>query len=132
MNSNAAKNQFHSHEENLDLDGLELLLDRAHLEIPKNEIVPAPEAKLVQNLLEQLIRVTELVKDTSDRLASAHQRLNTLSSLVTTQAKQMELLDHYQAQAARAVSLENQLSAANAELAYHRRPLLQKVCFWVR
>jgi hypothetical protein len=44
----------------------------------------------------------------------------------------MELLEHYQAQAARTVSLENQLAAAKAELEHHRRPLLKRLIFWVK
>ncbi|MFN8552237.1 MAG: hypothetical protein U0103_12175 [Candidatus Obscuribacterales bacterium] len=131
MNTNPKRN-YQSHEDHLDLEGLELLLDHAHLEIPQVPVVPVSETKLVQNLLEQLVRVTDLVKDTSERLASAHQRLNQLSTLVTTQAKQMELLDHYQIQAARAASLENQLAAANAELEHHRQPLSRKLLFWVK
>ncbi len=131
MNTNP-KNELQSHEDILDLDGLELLLDHAHMEIPATPVTPVSEAKLIQNLLEQLVRVTELVKDTSERLASAHQRLSTLSSLVTTQAKQMELLDHCQVQAARAASLENQLAAANVELEHHRKPLIKKLLFWVK
>lgn len=126
------KKELQSHEDILDLEGLELLLDHAHMEIPPTPVAPVSEAKLIQNLLEQLVRVTELVKDTSERLASAHQRLNTLSSLVTTQAKQMELLDHYQVQAARSASLENQLAAANIELEHHRQPLIKKLLFWVK
>lgn len=131
MNLNP-KRDYQAHEDHLDLDGLELLLDHAHLEIPPVPVVPVSEAKMVQNLLEQLVRVTDLVKDTSERLSSAHQRLNQLSTLVTTQAKQMELLDHYQIQAARAASLENQLAAANAELDHHRQPLIKKVLPWVK
>ncbi|MFN8552114.1 MAG: hypothetical protein U0103_11535 [Candidatus Obscuribacterales bacterium] len=47
-----------------DLEGLELLLDHAHLEIPQVPVAPVSEAKLVQNLLEQLVRVTDLVSAT--------------------------------------------------------------------
>jgi hypothetical protein len=131
MNSKPKKEQ-QLHEDSLDLDGLELLLDHAHLEIPESPVAPISEAQLVQNLLTQLVRVTELVKDTSERLVGANERLTSLSALVTTQAKQMELLDHYQVQAARAASLENQLIAANIELEHHRRPLYRKLLFWVK
>ncbi len=131
MNTNQKK-ELQSHGDSLNLDGLEALLDHAHLEIPKPPVTPETELKLVQNLLEQLCRVTELVKDTSERLAGANERLNGLGALVTTQGKQMELLEHYQAQAARTVSLENQLAAAKAELEHHRRPLLKRLIFWVK
>lgn len=131
MNPNLKK-ELPSHGDSLDLDGLEALLDHAHLEITKPPVAPTSELQLVQNLLEQLCRVTELVKDTSERLAAANARLNSLSALVSTQGKQMELLDHYQAQAGRTVSLENQLAAAKSELEHHRRPLLKRLIFWVK
>ncbi len=131
MNTNPQK-ELQDHRDSLDLDGLESLLDHAHLELAKPEALPTAELKLIQNLLEQLCRVTELVKDTGERLAGANERLNSLGVLVSTQGKQMELLEHYQTQAARTVSLEHQLAAAQAELEHLRRPLIKKLTFWVK
>lgn len=129
MNTNR-KQDLQSHDQSVDLEGLEGLLDHAHV-----ELAPPPEpseATVIQNLLEQLCRVNELVKDTSERLAGANERLNSLASIVSIQSKQMDLLSHYQAQAARTASLENQLAITNAELELHRRPVWKKLMFWVK
>lgn len=131
MKSNAKK-QLQPEGDSLDLDGLEMLLERAHLEVAKPDFEPLQSDKLVEHLLEQLQQVTDLVNDTSTRLNDANERFKSLLELVETQEKQMELMHHYQTQAARTASVENELAAVQAELEYHRRPWMQKLAFWVK
>jgi len=103
------------------LDGLEGLLDQAHVEVVDDR--DKTEAQLIRQALNQLGSVTELIRDTTERLATARQRLSSLSHLVAVQEKQMQLFGQYEAQAARADSLENQLEMAKAEIAFLKRPI---------
>jgi len=114
----------------LDLDGLEGLLDPAHIEIAVP--VEKSENELILQLLSQLCVVNELVKDTSERLMAANERLTSLAALVGIQNKQIELLTHYQAQAARATSLENQLAIIKLENERLRKPWWRKVMLWLK
>ena len=111
------------------LEGLEGLLDQAHVEVAE-DLSDKTEQQLIRHALNQLGSVTELIRDTTERLAAARQRLSTLSHLVAQQEKQMQLFVQYEAQAARADSLENQLGIAKAEIAHLRRPISQKLKFW--
>jgi chromosome segregation ATPase len=110
------------------LEGMEGLLEQAHVEVVDDS--EKTEAQLIRQALNQLGSVTELIRDTTERLATARQRLSTLTHLVQVQEKQMQLFVQYEAQAARADSLENQLEMAQAELAHLKRPLSQKLKFW--
>lgn len=126
------KPQYESdpHDRAIDLDGLEGLLDQAHMEVSHEE--QGSEHELILKLLNQLCLVNELVKDTSERLVLANERLTSLASLVTTQNKQIELLNHYQAQAARATSLENQLAIIKLENERLKQPFWRKILFWLK
>jgi uncharacterized protein YciW len=90
------------------------------------------EHELILQLLNQLCLVNELVKDTSERLISANERLTSLAALVSIQNKQMELLTHYQAQAARATSLENQLAIIKLENERLKKPWWRKIMLWLK
>ena len=114
----------------LDLDGLEGLLDQAHVEIASP--TDKSEHELILQLLNQLCLVNELVKDTSERLIAANERLTSLAALVSIQNKQMELLTHYQAQAARATSLENQLAIIKLENERLKKPWWRKIMLWLK
>ncbi|HEY9712884.1 MAG TPA: hypothetical protein V6C72_05410 [Chroococcales cyanobacterium] len=121
----------------LDLDGLEGLLEQAHMEVVSEGSSESSgntksENELILKLLNQLCLVNELVKDTSERLVLANERLTSLAALVTTQNKQIELLNHYQAQAARATSLENQLAIIKLENERLKKPLWRKIMFWLK
>ena len=116
--------------DSLALDGLEGLLDQAHVEVVSKE--EKSEQQLIRQALNQLGNVTELIRDTTERLSSARQRLSSLSHLVEVQEKQMALFSQYEAQAARTQSLESQLEIANAQIAHLKRPLVQKLKFWAK
>jgi hypothetical protein len=117
------------HQASIDLSGLESFLESPATEEPVRE---ETETQVILRLLEQLYRVGELVKDTSQRLVEAHDRLNSLTALVSLQNKQMEILSHYQAQAARAAGLEHSLSLALAENEKLKRSMWRKIFFWIK
>jgi hypothetical protein len=128
MNS-LPKFELDLHQSSIDLSGLESFLESPVTEEPVRE---ETETQVILRLLEQLYRVGELVKDTSQRLVEAHERLNSLTALVTLQNKQMEILSHYQAQAARAAGLEHSLALALAENEKLKRSMWRKIFFWIK
>jgi hypothetical protein len=117
------------HRSSIDLSGLESFLESPVTEEP---VAEETETQVILRLLEQLYRVGELVKDTSQRLTEAHERLNSLTALVSLQNKQMEILSHYQAQAARAAGLEHSLALALAENEKLKRSMWRKIFFWIK
>ena len=117
------------HQSSIDLSGLESFLESPVTEEPERE---ETETQVILRLLEQLYRVGELVKDTSQRLVEAHERLNSLTALVSLQNKQMEILSHYQAQAARSAGLEHSLALALAENEKLKRSMWRKIFFWIK
>jgi hypothetical protein len=112
----------------IDLSGLEAFLEQPQVEAPIEET----ETQMILRLLDQLYRVGELVKETSEKLVAANERLTSLSSLVTMQNKQMELLAHYQTQAARVSGLEHSLAMAAAENERLKRSWWRKIFFWIK
>ena len=103
MNS-LPKFEFDRERQAIDLDGLEAFLVQTDDANSKNHSVgfidgeEESETQVILRLLDQLYKVGELVRETSEKLVSANERLVTLSSQVNAQNKQMELLAHYQAQ----------------------------------
>lgn len=128
MNS-LPKFEVDTHKASIDLSGLETFLESPIDAEPERE---ETETQVILRLLDQLYRVGELVKDTSERLVEAHERLNSLTALVTSQNKQMEILSHYQAQAARAAGLEHSLAMALAENEKLKRSVWRKIFFWIK
>ncbi len=113
----------------INLSGLEAFLEQPHVEpVPVEET----ETQMILRLLDQLYKVGELVRETSEKLVAANERLNSLSSLVTMQNKQMELLTHYQTQAARVGGLEHSLAMATAENERLKQAWWRKIFFWIK
>ena len=113
----------------IDLSGLDSFLESRDLQEPERE---ETEAQVIFRLLDQLYRVGELVKDTSQRLTDAHERLNSLTALVSSQNKQMEILSHYQAQAARVAGLEHNLALVISENERLKQSGWRKIFFWIK
>jgi hypothetical protein len=121
--------EIDAHKASIDLSGLESFLESPLVAEAQRE---ETETEVILRLLDQLYRVGELVKDTSERLSEAHERLNSLTALVSLQNKQMEILSHYQAQASRVAGLEHSLAIAIAENERLKRSGWRKIFFWIK
>jgi cell division septal protein FtsQ len=134
MNS-LPKFEFDKERRAIDLEGLEAFLVQTDdagskdLSAFSNE---ESETQTVLRLLDQLYKVGELVRETSEKLVLANERLVTLSSQVAAQNKQMELLAHYQAQAARIGGLEHSLAMISAENERLKASRWRKIFFWIK
>ena len=137
MNS-LPKFEFDRERQAIDLDGLEAFLVQTDNAGSKNQLTGSTdgeeesETQIILRLLDQLYKVGELVRETSEKLVSANERLITLSSQVTAQNKQMELLAHYQAQAARIGGLEHSLAMISAENERLKSSRWRKIFFWLK
>lgn len=120
--------QSDAHHDALDLSGLEGLLERAEVTVVEPvESVEEAESLTIMRLLDELHRVMQLVQETSSRLMAANERMSSLSTLVTIQNKQLELLTHYQLQASKVAGLEARLAHVSAENERLKRPLWRKL-----
>lgn len=111
-----------THQISLDLDGLDDFLEATQeiIEAPEVEIIasqiaeteeiPDEERTLLLKLLGQVSDVNSAVEEARDRLAAANERMTSLATVVQLQTGQLELLSHYQNQAARTTSLERQIA----------------------
>jgi hypothetical protein len=116
VNSNLQP-QVDAHQISLDLDGLDdlLVVSPQVIEVVQEEDIPAEERQLLLSLLDQIASVNTAVDEARDRLAAANERMSSLATIVQLQTGQLELLSHYQNQAARAVSLERHIAELEAE-----------------
>ncbi len=120
-----------SHQQTLDLSGLEVLYEEVENAIVEEKT--ETETEIILRLLGQLAAVNDLVKATSTKLVAANDRLNNLSTFITVQhAKQNELVLAYQAQAARVSGLEHRLAMAVAENQRLKRSWWRKILFWIK
>jgi DNA repair exonuclease SbcCD ATPase subunit len=119
-----------SRQKAIDLDGLESFLTQTEEQVPPT--VEETETQIILRLLDQLHQVGSLVKETTEKLAGANERLNGLSTLVAAQNKQMEILSVYQAQAARVSGLEQSLATAIAENQRLKQSFWRKIFFWIK
>jgi hypothetical protein len=102
----------------LALEGLEALLDKAHLGVvatDNGDAIDSPEGKKICELLDQLHCVHEQLRKTSAQLATVQTRLGYLASVEAQQSQQLELLPFYRAHAAKASQLEKQVREIVAE-----------------
>jgi hypothetical protein len=130
MNS-LSKFEVDARKASIDLSGLEKFLEPPKaLEAVQESEREETETEVIYRLLDQLYKVGELVTDTSQRLEEAHTRLTTLTALVTLQSKQLEILSHYQTQAAKVSDLEQNLAIALAENEKLKRSSWRKILFW--
>jgi len=121
------------HQSAIDLSGLEKFLEAEQsAKLEEVQEVVETETQVVLRLLDQLYKVGELVTDTSERLKDAHSRIDNLTTVIALQNKQMELLAHYQAQAARVGGLEHSLAMAAAENARLKQARWRKIFFWLK
>lgn len=130
MNS-LPKFEFDKERQAINLDGLEAFLVQTEDFSPTSGDEES-ETQMVLRLLDQLYKVGELVTETSEKLAHANEKLVILSGQVAAQNKQMELLAHYQAQAARIGGLEHSLAMISAENERLKASKWRKIFFWIK
>jgi hypothetical protein len=113
------------------LDGLEPLLDRAHVEVVDSQPVlelelektaAYHETRTLLELLGQVHKVHELLSDTNLRLTRAYSRVKHMERVVEDQERRLELLPTLTEQATRAIELQAKLDEAIAELESLRQP----------
>lgn len=113
------------------LDGLEPLLDQAHVEIVDSEPVlelelektsAYHETRTLLELLGQVHKVHELLSETNLRLTRAYSRVKHMERVVEDQERRLEVLPSLTAQATRAVELQSKLDEAISELEKLRQP----------
>jgi hypothetical protein len=113
----------------LTLDGLEPLLDRAHVEVVESEPVlelektaAYHETRTLLELLGQVHQVHSLLSETNQRLTRAYSRVKHMERVVEDQEKRLELLPTLTEQATRAIELQGKLDEAISELEKLRQP----------
>ena len=115
----------------LDLDGLEPLLERAHVEVVPpvagSYAEPVSETRLILDLMTQVELVNDLVMETSFKLQRAHE---TLLVMEKTAMDQELRLEHMKDLEAKIVELETWLEAAQAENTLLKRPWYKKLFNW--
>jgi|AGTN01.3.fsa_nt_gi hypothetical protein len=113
------------------LDGLEPLLDQAHIEIVDSGPVlelelektsAYHETRTLLELLSQVHKVHELLSETNLRLTRAYSRVKHMERVVEDQERRLEVLPGLTAQATRAVELQAKLDEAISELEKLRQP----------
>lgn len=120
----------------IDLEGLEDLLDSAHVKVMKrtSEInlsqesaVTYYENKSVLELLGRVQEVHSLLTETNTRLLSAYERVRQMERLVDHQEKRLSLLPALEKQAIRATELQVLLDEALGELEKLRQPWWRQI-----
>ncbi|CAN5408563.1 hypothetical protein BH11CYA1_BH11CYA1_35310 [soil metagenome] len=116
----------------LDLDGLEPLLERAHVEVVPpvaGSYVEAPvsETRLILDLMTQVELVNDLVMETSFKLERAHDSLLAMEQTAMDQEIRLERMKDLEA---KVIELETWLEAAQAENTLLKRPWYKKLFNW--
>ena len=116
----------------LNLEGLEPLLEQAHVELVDNTgFAYAPseqsEVKLVLELLNQLEIVNELVLETSFKLQKAHDRILSMEKEMNVQEVLLERIRDLENEAQKVIELETWLEAALVENTSLKRPWWKKL-----
>ncbi|MDX2104859.1 MAG: hypothetical protein SFY67_00520 [Candidatus Melainabacteria bacterium] len=132
MNTNPEKKYV----DPVDLEGLEDLLDAAHVkvmtrtqetELSEDSAVTYFENRSVLELLARVQEVHSLLTETNNRLLSAYERMRQMERLVDHQEKRLELLPALEKQAVRATELQVLLDEALVELERLRQPWWQQI-----
>ena len=136
MESNL-KAQVDAHQISLDLDGLDEFLEAAPADIEvlqPDAVEPADmgEKQLMLRLLQEVIDVNAAVEAARERLTAANERMNSLNTVVQIQTTQLEMLGHYQSQAARVTSLEREIVALKAENAKLKQVWWRRISAWFK
>lgn len=120
----------------VDLEGLDGLLDKAHVEVLDDRKLGEPEVKdagayvdmrMTLELLDQVNQVRDLLSETNVRLTRAYSRVKHLQHVVDEQEKRLSLLPALQKQADRALELQNKLDDAVNEIEKLRQPWWHKI-----
>lgn len=132
MNTNPEK----KYADPVDLEGLEDLLDSAHIKVmgrtqetnlSEDSAVTYFENRSVLELLGRVQEVHSLLIETNNRLLSAYERMRQMERLVDHQEKRLELLPALEKQAVRATELQVLLDEALVELERLRQPWWQQI-----
>ncbi|MCW5822441.1 MAG: hypothetical protein KIT34_06525 [Cyanobacteria bacterium TGS_CYA1] len=132
MNTNPEKKYV----DPVDLEGLEDLLDAAHVKVmtrtqetdlSEDSAVTYFENRSVLELLARVQEVHSLLTETNNRLLSAYERMRQMERLVDHQEKRLELLPALEKQAVRATELQVLLDEALVELERLRQPWWQQI-----
>lgn len=135
MNTNPEKKYV----DPVDLEGLEDLLDAAHVKVmtrtqdtdlsglSEDSAVTYFENRSVLELLARVQEVHSLLTQTNNRLLSAYERMRQMERLVDHQEKRLELLPALEKQAVRATELQVLLDEALVELERLRQPWWQQI-----
>ena len=117
----------------LDLDGLEPLLEQAHVEVvgvgTTSDIVGAPvsETRLILDLMTQVELVNDLIMETSFKLQRAHEKLLVMEKDSLEQELRLERMKDLEA---KVIELETWLDAVQAENTLLKRPWYKKLFNW--
>lgn len=117
----------------LDLDGLEPLLEQAHVEVvavgTSSDIVSAPvsETRLILDLMTQVELVNDLIMETSFKLQRAHEKLLVMEKTSIEQELRLERMKDLEA---KIIELETWLEAVQAENTLLKRPWYKKLFNW--
>lgn len=117
----------------LDLEGLEPLLEQAHVEVVSvgatSDIVSAPvsETRLILDLMTQVELVNDLIMETSFKLQRAHE---TMLVMEKASFEQDLRLEHMKDLEAKIIELETWLDAVQAENTLLKRPWYKKLFNW--
>lgn len=117
----------------LDLDGLEPLLERAHVEVvpfgTTSDVATAPvsETRLILDLMTQVELVNDLIMETSFKLQRAHE---TMLVMEKASFEQDLSLEHMKDLEAKIIELETWLDAVQAENTLLKRPWYKKLFNW--
>ena len=117
----------------LDLDGLEPLLEKAHVEVvavgTTSDTVSAPlsETRLILDLMTQVELVNDLIMETSFKLQRAHEKILVMEKASFEQDLRLERMKDLEA---KIIELETWLEAAQAENTLLKRPWYKKLFNW--
>jgi len=132
MNTNPEK----KYSDPVDLEGLEDLLDAAHVKVmgrtqeenlSEDSAVTYFENRSVLELLGRVQEVHSLLTETNNRLLGAYERMRQMERLVDHQEKRLELLPALEKQAVRATELQVLFDEALVELERLRQPWWQQI-----
>lgn len=119
-----------------DLEGLDGLLDKAHVELVQSaekedydseNAAAYVDMRMTLELLDQVQQVRDLLSETNTRLTRAYTRVKHLQHVVDEQEKRLSLLPGIQKQADRALDLQAKLEDAVKEIEKLRQPWWHKM-----
>jgi hypothetical protein len=117
----------------LDLDGLEPLLEQAHVEVvavgtTSNTVsAPVSETRLILDLMTQVELVNDLIMETSFKLQRAHETMLVMEKASLEQELRLEQMKDLEA---KIIELETWLEAVQAENTLLKRPWYKKLFNW--